>query len=107
MTPAETDKKIQWVRDAAGARFDDIELQTLVGFVYTGGNAAGVLDGIASAFGITKDEARLAPPCLVGSEDEIVASVEERRERWQISYHVIEDNAIDTFAPIVARLAGK
>ena len=53
------------------------------------------------------DEARLAPPCLVGSEDEIVASLEERRERWQMSYHVIDDNAIDTFAPIVARLAGK
>ena len=34
LTPAETDKKIQWVRDAVGACFDDIELQTLVGFVY-------------------------------------------------------------------------
>jgi len=66
-----------------------------------------MLEGIADAFGVSVDDARVAPPCLVGTEDEIVASLEERRERWQMSYHVIEDGAIDTFAPIVERLAGK
>jgi alkanesulfonate monooxygenase SsuD/methylene tetrahydromethanopterin reductase-like flavin-dependent oxidoreductase (luciferase family) len=107
MTPEATDQKIAWVRDAAGERFDDLELQSLVGFVYISDDSAGMLEGIAGAFGITPEEARLAPPCLVGSEDDIVASLEERRERWQMSYHVIEDSAIDTFAPIVERLAGK
>ena len=107
MTPEATDQKIAWVRDAAGDRFDDLELQSLVGFVHVSDDAAGILEGIAGAFNVTVEEARLAPPCLVGSEDDIVASLEERRERWQMSYHVIEDSAIDTFAPIVARLAGK
>ncbi len=107
MTPDATDQKIQWVRDAAGDRFDDLELQSLVGFVHVTDNAKQILDGIATAFGVSVEEARLAPPCLVGSEDEIVASLEARRERWQISYHVIEDGAIDVFAPIVERLAGK
>ncbi len=107
MTPEATDQKVAWVRDAAGARFDDLELQSLVGFVHVTDDATQILEGIASAFGVTVDEARLAPPCLVGTEDEIVASLEERRERWQMSYHVIDDDAIDTFAPIVARLAGK
>jgi probable F420-dependent oxidoreductase len=107
LTPEETDKKIRWVRDAAGARFDDLELQTLVGFVYVNDAADAVLDGIANAFGISKAQARLAPPCLVGSEDDIVASLEERRERWQISYHVVDESAVDVFAPVVARLAGK
>jgi probable F420-dependent oxidoreductase len=106
LTPGETDKKIAWVREAAGARFDDLELQTLVGFVYINDNADAVLDGIAGAFGISKEEARLAPPCLVGTEDDIVASLQQRRERWGISYHVVDDNAVDQFAPIVARLAG-
>ncbi len=107
MTPAATDQKVAWVRDAAGDRFDDLELQSLVGFVYVTNEATKILDGIATAFGVSIDEARLAPPCLVGTEDEIVASLEARRERWQMSYHVIEDSAIDTFAPIVERLAGK
>jgi probable F420-dependent oxidoreductase len=107
MSPEATDRKIAWVRDAAGERFDDLELQALVGFVYVTDDAKRILGGIASNLGISVDDARLAPPCLVGSEDEIVASLEERRERWQMSYYVIEDGAIDTFAPIVERLAGK
>ncbi len=107
MTPAATDQKVQWVRDAAGDRYDDLELQALVGFVHVSDDTRSMLQGIANAFGVTVEEARVAPPCLVGSEDDIVASLEERRERWQMSYHVIEDSAIDTFAPIVARLAGK
>jgi len=107
LTPAETDKKIAWVREAAGDRFDDLELQTLVGFVHVTDDPKGILEGIAGAFGVSADEARLAPPCLVGTEDDIVASLEERRARWQISYHVIDENFVDVFAPIVARLAGK
>ena len=107
LTPGETDKKVGWVRDAAGARFDDLELQSLVGFVHVTDDAKGILEGIAGAFGVSVEDARLAPPCLVGSVDDMCASLEERRERWQMSYHVIDDNAIDTFAPVVARLAGK
>ncbi len=107
MTPEATDRKVAWVREAAGHRFDDLELQSLVGFVHVSDDAAAMLEGIASAFGVTVEEARLAPPCLVGSADDIAASLEERRERWQMSYHVIDDIAIETFAPIVERLAGK
>ena len=107
MTPQATDQKVGWVREAAGDRYDDLELQALVGFVHVTDDATQVLKGIADAFGVTVADARVAPPCLVGSVDDISASLEERRERWQMSYHVIDDNSIDTFAPIVARLAGK
>jgi probable F420-dependent oxidoreductase len=107
LIPAATDQKLIWVRDAAGERFGDLELQSLVGFVHISDNTQQILDGIAGAFGISAADARLAPPCLVGTEDDIVVSLEERRERWQMSYHVVDDNAIDAFAPIVARLAGK
>ena len=33
--------------------------------------------------------------------------LERRRERYGISYVTVGDNAIDAFAPVVARLAGK
>jgi probable F420-dependent oxidoreductase len=107
MTPQATEEKVGWVRDAAGDRYDDLELQALIGFVYVTDDANRILEGIANAFGVSVEEARLAPPCLVGTVDDIVASLEERRERWQMSYHVIEDSAIEAFAPIVERLAGK
>ena len=34
MNPASTDEKLQWVRDAAGARYDDLEIQAFAGFVH-------------------------------------------------------------------------
>ena len=107
LTPAATDQKIGWVKAAAGDRFAELELQSLVGFVMVTDDPTPILEGIANAFGVSVDDARVAPPCLVGSEDGIVASLEERRERWQMSYHVIDDNAIDAFAPVVARLTGR
>ena len=107
LTPSRTDEKVAWVREAAGARFDDLEIQSLVGFVYVSDDPMPILEGIANAFNVSPEDARVAPPCLVGTEDDIVASLEERRERWQMSYHVIDEGGMDAFAPIVARLAGK
>ncbi len=43
---------------------------------------------------------------LVGTEDEICDLIVERRERWDLSYYVFNDDSIDAAAPIVARLNG-
>jgi probable F420-dependent oxidoreductase len=107
LTPAETDKKLEWVRAAAGARFDELELQTMIGFLYLNDDAPQVLEGIAGAFGISAEEAKMAPVCLVGRDDhELVDALEARRGRWGISYYVIDETAVDVFAPVLARLAG-
>jgi len=44
---------------------------------------------------------------LVGTETQIEDLLHARRERWQMSYVVVEWTALEAFAPIVARLAGK
>ena len=43
---------------------------------------------------------------LVGTVDEMVEALEARRERWDASYIVVQHDAIDAMAPVVARLAG-
>src|SRR5262249_3250509 len=43
LTPEATDEKVGWVRDAAGDRFDDLELQSLVGFVYVNDDSKAIL----------------------------------------------------------------
>ena len=47
-----------------------------------------------------------SPVALIGSVDEIVATLEERRRRFGFSYVVVHEAEIDDFAPVVARLAG-
>jgi probable F420-dependent oxidoreductase len=107
LVPAATEQKLTWLRDAAGAHFDDLEIQSLIGFVHVTDDASSIADAIAKGFGVSKEDALLAPATLVGSQDGIVELLEQRRERWQMSYIVIPYEVVDAFAPIVARVAGK
>ena len=45
LMPAATDQKLGWVREAAGARFDDLEIQSLVGFVHVTDDARAIVGG--------------------------------------------------------------
>ena len=62
---------------------------------------------MAAHFKVTPDDARMSPVTLVGTEGQIEELLEARRARWQMSYVVVESTAVDAFAPLVARLAGK
>ncbi len=104
--PELTDEKIQWVKDGAGDRYADLELNMLVFAVVITDDKAGVAEMMAPMFGL--DPALVAdyPLAWIGTEDEIVESVQARRDRWDVSYLVIQADAMETAAPIVARLAG-
>ncbi len=106
LTATATDQKLESLRAAAGARFDELELQTLVGFTHITDDASPIFEGMAGHFGVSPADARIAPVTLVGTQQEIESLLHERRERWQISYAVIGAESVDAFAPIVARLRG-
>ena len=105
-TAEETAKKVGWIRDAAGDRFDDLELEIAAYFAFVGEGTGAVAEGMAGAFGITPDEMRAHPHALFGSVDEVVAELERRREAYGISYVTVGDDAMEAFAPVVAKLAG-
>src|SRR5262245_2104138 len=106
LNPAATDEKVQWVRDAAGARFADLEIQTLAGFVHFTDDAKELKEMMAGAFDASPEEVFDSPVILVGSVDEMIESLERRRARWDMSYHVVPIEQMDAFAPVVAKLAG-
>jgi probable F420-dependent oxidoreductase len=106
LVPAATDQKLAWLREAAGDRFDDLEIQSLLGFVHVTDDASGIAKAIGESFGVSEDDALLAPATLVGSPDGIAEILERRRERWQMSYIVVPVEATETLAPVVARLSG-
>ena len=106
MNPANTDDKLRWVREAAGERYADLEIQTLAGFLMITDDARPIAEGMAKVFEATPDEVLDSPVGLVGTIDEIVESLERRRERWDMSYHVIPIEQLEAFAPVVDRLAG-
>jgi probable F420-dependent oxidoreductase len=105
-TPESTDRKIGWIRDAAGTRFDDLELQVRVHLAMVTDDRDAVIEELAPAFGLTSEEASTTPHALIGTVDEICEQLLERRARWGISYLGMSADQLDAFAPVVARLAG-
>ncbi|MDQ1448226.1 MAG: hypothetical protein QOC79_1197, partial [Actinomycetota bacterium] len=108
------DRKIKAIREAAGDRYDDIELQIVVPFVVPTddreGTARAIADSLPSddaAVDLSAETVLASPYVLIGTEDQICDTLVERRERWDLSYYVFNDDSIDAVAPIVARLNGR
>jgi probable F420-dependent oxidoreductase len=104
--PDATDRKLGWIREAAGERFAALELQSRIHLAMVTDDRDGVLDELAPAFGLTPAEAAQTPHALIGTVDQICDQLVERRERWGISYVTLSADQLDAFAPVVARLAG-
>ncbi|MDQ1456107.1 MAG: hypothetical protein QOH28_1727 [Actinomycetota bacterium] len=102
----QTDRKVQWIRDAAGARIDDIEIQMRFFVTRVTPDRMKLAEALAPSFGVSPSEALESGAALVGTEDEIAEQLHRRREQWGLSYVVVGDDNVDEFAPIVAKLAG-
>ncbi len=96
----------QWVQEAAGDRFDQIELQMNT-FVATVTNDRDELfRNFAPAFGLTETEAANTPIVLAGTVDQICEQLQRGREIYGTSYIVVHAHEVDEMAPVVSRLTG-
>ena len=102
-----TADKVQWIRDGAGDRFDDLELEIAAYFTTVTDETEKTTAAMAGAFGMEPETMAAHPHALIGSVDEIAEKLEARRTEFGISYVTVGDTAIDDFAPVVAALSGK
>jgi probable F420-dependent oxidoreductase len=105
-TDAKTQEKIQWIRDGAGDRFDELELEIGAYFVSVTNDPLSAADAIGSRFGVDGAAILSHPHALIGSVDAICDTLCERRERSGISYITVAQRNAEDLAPVVARLAG-
>lgn len=106
VTAAATDEKVAVVRAAAGARFSALELNILLQTLTVTDDAAGEAERISQRWGLPAGDILAAPPVLIGTVTQMVETIQARRERFGISYIVARGEWLETFAPVVARLAG-
>lgn len=105
-------EKIGWVREAAGDRFVDLELNTYPStwpVTVTDdprGEAAKVVDKVRDGTGVelSVDDVLDSPHLFIGTIESLVAKVQGLRERLGISSFLFGD--VDELAPVVERLAG-
>ena len=102
-------EKIEQVRRAAGERFEEIELSTVASVIMTD-NRQEAAERFARDRGwddIAAAEVLAMPSVFIGTVDHIVDEMQDRRERYGISYYVFFDHLMDSVAPLVTRLAGE
>ncbi|MCZ7536491.1 MAG: TIGR03621 family F420-dependent LLM class oxidoreductase [Acidimicrobiia bacterium] len=102
-----TREKIAWVKEAAGARFEEIELQIRYFLSTITDDRTGLAEMMAPGFGLTADEALESGVALVGTVDHVIEQLEQRREEWGVTNIVVGDDAAEQFAPVVAALDGR
>jgi probable F420-dependent oxidoreductase len=94
-----TAQKIEWVREAAGERFDEIELQIRFFLTAVTDDRRALAEALAPAYGLNADEVLESGVALVGTVDEICDQLVQRRDEWGVSYVIIGDDNVEAFAP--------
>jgi probable F420-dependent oxidoreductase len=104
--PASIDDKFERIRADAGERFDDLEFNAWLSVCLVTNDAASLGQRLSTRFGAPADEVLASPLILAGTIEEMIDRLEQRRARWGYSYFVVQQPAVDDFAPIVERLTG-
>ena len=105
---ATVEQKIDWAREGAGDRFDQIELSLIPSIVKTTDRHAWAEQTIHDRGwqGITIDDVLEMPSMFAGTLDEIAGQMVDRREQYGFSYYVVSDTVMEDFAALVAMLNG-
>ena len=106
-TPELLSEQLGWVREGAGERFARLELSMPAFRAIVAERPLDVAAELAGEYGMTPEQLLASQDFLIGSVDEIVARLEERRERFGVSYLEVDERDAAGFAPVVARLAGR
>jgi probable F420-dependent oxidoreductase len=105
-----TVEKLGWIREAAGERFEQLEFNVLVRWLAVTDDPRKTAEEIAARAGrpdVTPGLLLSTPYALLGTVDEIVETLEMRRERFHISYISVLNTDMEAFAPVVAQLSGR
>ena len=103
---AEAAERVAFIRDQAGARMGELELHVLIqGVVLTDNRRAAARELVDKQVPhFTVDELLETPFVLIGTVDEIVAQVRERRERYGFSFITVHEPYMAAFGQVIERL---
>jgi len=103
-TAERMDEKFDWIRDAAGDRFGELVFHAWLKVAHVTDDAEKVVAPLIEAFGGRVEDVLASPVVLVGTVDEILGRLRERRDRWGYTYYTIQQSVTEEFAAVVARL---
>lgn len=99
-------EKVEWIRQAAGDRFDQLELNLNLAVV---GQARELPPWLQASVGMSLADLvnSGSVSVLLGTPDEMCEQLLERREALCVSYFMVSEFLMEEFAPVVGRLTGR
>jgi probable F420-dependent oxidoreductase len=104
--PAAFDAKLAVLREAAGERFGDLEINAIATIVVTDKRRADTEDLIARRgwTGIDTEQVWQMPTVFIGSAEQIRTDLQARRERFGLSYLVVGQDSQPALAEVISGL---
>ena len=102
--PASIDEKIGWIRDTSGEGFSQITIHSWLRFARVTDDARGEAERLTDLFRVDTERVLSSPIVLMGTLEEIVERLHERRERWGYSYFTVHQAVARDFASVIERL---
>jgi probable F420-dependent oxidoreductase len=103
--------RIDWIKQSAGNRFDDIELEIGAHCTFVTDDLAATTAQVAALPGgmwaLQPDDLLAHPNVLIGDVDRICDTLEARREQFGFSRVTVLQHVARDFAPVVDRLTGR
>jgi probable F420-dependent oxidoreductase len=100
-------RRIGFVRAAAGERYRDLDVESSPYFTEITNDPETALAGIGKTSGISADVLRNHPNVLIGSPESVGELLRSRRESLGVNYVTVQQSQIESFAPVVALLHGR
>lgn len=107
--PATMAQKVEWVRQAAGDRFAELELNMIIAPIFTEHRRQKAEQLIRERAwgGVSVEQVLEMPSIFIGTPEQVADEMWRRREHYGFSYYVVSDALMEAFAPVVTILAGK
>jgi probable F420-dependent oxidoreductase len=110
--------KVNWIRESAADRFDQIELNMTVRDVRVADDRLAAARGLLAEWAatpqrlanveqLTEDDVLDSPHVVIGSVQQIVEQLEAARERWGFSYIEVSSSDAEAIAPVLECLIGR
>jgi alkanesulfonate monooxygenase SsuD/methylene tetrahydromethanopterin reductase-like flavin-dependent oxidoreductase (luciferase family) len=98
--------RIDAVRSAAGDRLNDLDIESSAFFTIVTDDVRAAAERLGKALRTPPAELLDHPNVLIGSIDQIVTRLQERRGTYGVNYVTVQQSDMQAFAPVVKELAG-
>ncbi len=95
-----------WLREAAGDRFDQLEIGTPIFVVVQTEDRLETAQHLAGRFGLAPEQLLSCTHMLIGTTEQMVEDLLQRRELYGMSSITVIEAGIEAFAPVASRLTG-